>query len=82
MRRHLVVSEETLEKLKNCPPSRLYWVVMSAAIELGITDRAINCSGDDRDEFHSVWEACLNRLDKQYAGWRGYWVTLRNGTKV
>ena len=82
MKTQLKVSEETLGQLKYCPPSRLHSVVMKAAIELGITDRVINCGGDDRDNFYPVWETCLDRLDRQYAGWRGYWVTLKNGNRV
>ena len=82
MKNHLTVSEETLGQLNHCPASRLHSVVMRAAIELGITDRPIKCGGDDRDDFQPIWEACLNRLDKHYAGWRGYKITLPDGTII
>ena len=82
MKTQLKVSAETLGQLNYCPSSRLHSVVMKAAIELGITDRSINCGGTDRDDFYDIWEACLNRLDMHYPGWRGYTIKLPDGTVI
>jgi hypothetical protein len=82
LNKYLVVSESTLEKLKNSRGSQLYSAVMDAAIELGLTDRPIDCGQNGHEEYCRVWKNCLHILDSDYPGWRGYLVVLKSGKIV